>query len=197
MPSYGNSTLISTSCNVFIDNIWYSANYDTKTIFNIASSNAYVIVSGVKGSVFSGTLNLVSGYTNNLIKLDDYLTFGTSPGETVIALPTKRNTTSTDFVTLKKFRVNFEGTVKISARYGSSSAGSEVVLRILKNGTPQYTEGTEDSEVWSSETRISCSRGDLFEIQGKVRQIGARMYLYGAVVKFTPKRAGDIYDVVD
>jgi hypothetical protein len=196
-PSYGNSTLISTSCNVFVDNIWYSANYDTKTIFNIASSSAYVIVSGVKGNIFNGTLNLVSGYTNNLIKFDDYMTFGTTPGETVISLTVERVTTSTTLVTLKKFRVNFSGTVKISALYGVEAGDTEVYLRILKNGSTQYNENTASQKVWSNEVSISCSRGDLFEIQGAKEKTGTPMHLYAVLVKFTPKRSGDIYDVVD
>jgi hypothetical protein len=196
-PNFGNSTLISTSCNVFADNIWYQATYDTKTIFNIASSSAYVIVSGVKGNIFNGTLNLVSGYTNNLIRFDDYLTFGTTPGETVITLPTERTSNSTTFETLKKFRVNFSGTVKIRALYGTDNTMYEAFLRILKNGTSQHTEATTNGGVWSSEVSISCSRGDLFEIQGATQLTDYQMHLYEVVVKFTPKRAGDIYDVVD
>jgi hypothetical protein len=132
-----------------------------------------------------------------LIKLDDYLTFGTTPGETVITLPTERTANSTDPVTLKQFRVNFSGTVKIRALYGTENPAYEAFLKILKNGTSQYTETTTNTKVWSSEASISCSRGDLFEIQGATQSTDYQMRLYEVVVTFTPKRAGDIYDIVD
>jgi len=198
-PYFGNSTLISTSCNVFADNIWYWANYDTKTIFNIASSSAYVIVSGVKGNMFNGTLNLATGYSQNLIKLDEFAWQGRNPAGASLWLPTQRSTTSTSYVTLKKFRTTISGEIRVKAQFGNTGhePGYWVSLRVLKNGNQVYEASTEYNFAETTDIDIPCSRGDLIEFQGRTTSEGDPMNLYQAMVYYIPIRAGDFYEVTD
>jgi hypothetical protein len=198
-PSYGNSTLISTSCDVFADNIWYNANYDTKTIFNIASSSVYVIVSGVKGSIFNGTLNLVTGYSDNLIKLDEYAWRGRNPAGASLWLPTERFTTSTSYVTIKRFRTTISGEIRVKAEYGISTEGTGDVayIRVLKNGNLVYETNASFRGAVTADIDIPCSRGDLIEFQGRTTNSSNAMYLRQVWVYYIPIRAGDFYGVID
>jgi hypothetical protein len=185
----GNATLVSTTAPVTIDRVWYNLLYDTKTIVNIGSSSIYVILTGENGAKSDCTFNLATGYPNNLIKLDEFAWQGRNPAGASLRLPTQRSTTSTSYVTLKKFRTTISGEIRVKAQFGNTGEepGYQVYLMVLKNMNYVYTNDID----------IPCSRGDLIEFQGRTTSAGNPMNLYQAWVYYIPIRAGDFYEVTD
>jgi len=195
----GNGTLISTTCNVSAENITYDVSGGTKTLFDIRQDGQYVVASGIRGNAYGCTFDLVSGYTNNLINLDEFAWQGRNPAGASLWLPTQRSTTSTSYVTLKKFRTTISGEIRVKAQFGNTGhePGYWVSLRVLKNGNKVYEASTEYNFAETTDIDIPCSRGDLIEFQGRTSSEGDPMNLYQAMVYYIPIRAGDFYEVTD
>jgi len=195
----GNATLVDTSAPVTIDRVWYYLFYDTKTIVNIGSPSIYVILTGENGYKSDCTFNLATGYPQNLIKLDEFAWRGRNPDGASLRLPTQRSTTSTSYVTLKKFRTTISGEIRVKAQFGNTGQepGYQVFIRVLKNGNQVYEASTEMNFDSTADIDIPCSRGDLIEFQGRTTSAGYPMNLYQVMVYYIPIRAGDFYEVTD
>jgi len=196
--SYGNQTVIRTYSSMKIDSVYAVLQQDTKTFLNIASSNARVVMRDIQISATNCTYTFASGYKNNIVNLDEYIWLARNPAGASVWLPTERSTTSTEYVTLKKFTTTLVGEIRVNVSYGNgySEPAHYVQMRILKNGSVVREVGAYLNTVLR-DVDILVSRDDVIEFQARTSEEGEPAYIYEVTGYYIPYRSGDFYDVVD
>jgi len=163
---------------------------------NIIDNQSTVILDQLRKLFGQTSIQTVTGYKERLINLSDQLYVVRNPDGAVLSLPTQRSTTSTDYVTLKKFTSNVVGKIRTKARIGNDGQGGQIFVRFLKNGVQVYEYTCTVDDIWTAEVDIPVTIGDVIEYQMRLVS-GSIAKLYEVVVYHIPYRANDFTNVVD